>query len=282
MQWFPVLIMFGIVAVSAVECDVPGLSVSKIENLSHNPRPLEDDAKNPIVADASNKLSTDGYVVFPGQFPHHAHLDVKFEESVTTAQTSGSLITPNYILTRANVFRISNPYGSAVLGIGDGSDTTMQQRINFTKSGVQVHPSYDIATIRLEHSVTLTKFVQPIRLPRLSDTRKYEMMEGTSVGSFYGPRRYSRNQIMSNVDCHEQHPYAFISSYDICTNAYVGGSFCKMAYGSGLIVEDEKGRILVGVTSSIYACELNYPTVYARVSEHRDWIGTNSNYVFDV
>uniref|UniRef100_A0A8W7PW39 Uncharacterized protein n=1 Tax=Anopheles coluzzii TaxID=1518534 RepID=A0A8W7PW39_ANOCL len=54
----------------------------------------------------------------------------------------------------------------------------------------------NIATIRLEHPVTLNRYVQPIRLPRLSDTRTFEMMEGTSPGLEYnGTMRYLRNQI---------------------------------------------------------------------------------------
>ncbi|XP_052898470.1 collagenase-like [Anopheles moucheti] len=272
MQFYStVLVVIGIVVVSAMESGVHQLPIKMFDDLEHDLRPL--------VAD-SNPLSTDGYKVYPGQFPYHARLFTEREGLAGTVLTAGSLITPNYILTRA-VITNRVTYGYAILGIGDGSSEETQQRINFSRNATQVHPIHDIATVRLDHPVTFTKFVQPIRLPGLSDSRTYEMMEGTHVGTTFGPLFYLSNQIMSNKDCHEQHPYESIASYHICTNAFIGGTFCGKVHGSGLIVEDENGPILVGVTSSIYVCDVNYPMVFERVSEFRNWISVNSDYVFD-
>ncbi|XP_053666165.1 collagenase-like [Anopheles marshallii] len=272
MQFYSaVLVVIGIVGVFAMESGVHQLPIQMIGDLEQDLRPLVVD---------SNQLSTDGYNVYHGQFPYHARLYINREGISGTLLTGGSLITPNYILTLATARNI-NTHGYAILGIGDGSSTETQQKINFTQGGLQLHPIHDIATVRLDHPVTFSKFVQPIRLPSLSDSRTYEMMEGTNVGSTSGPLLYLRNQILSNDDCQKEHPYRFIYSYHICTNAYVGGAFSTRTYGSGLIVKDENGLILVGVTSSIYGCDMNYPTVYERVSEHRDWISMYSDYVFD-
>ncbi|XP_053663692.1 collagenase-like [Anopheles marshallii] len=276
MQFYtPVLVVIGIVGVSALASDV--LPVRTIENLEKDLRSLVDD---------SNNLATDGYEVHTGQFPYHAQLYIKNDVESATTLAAGSLITPNYILTHRNALyrSISNynsTHGYAVLGIGDGRSPQSKQQINFTQGGVQLHSIHDIATVRLDHPVTFTKFVQPIRLPPLSDSRTYEMMEGTNVGSYWSPSRFLRNQIMSNDGCDAQHPHASIYSYNICTNTYVGGAFCTRMYGSGLIVKDENGPILVGVTTLVFACAVNYPNVYLRVSDFRDWISMNSDYVFD-
>ncbi|XP_049295247.1 collagenase-like [Anopheles funestus] len=229
-------------------------------------------------ADASDHLSTNGYLAYSGQFPHHAKLFVTDDK---TFRTYGSLITPNYILTLAQWLRAPQIKGIIILGIDDGRSTETQQRFNFTKSDIVLHPTYNIASIRLDRAVTFTKFVQPIRLPRLSDTRTYEMMEGTNVIGFYGATRYLRNQVMVNEVCNPQHPEATIKPEDMCTNAYIGGSLCNRDQGTGLIIQDENGPILVGITSKVYECELNYHTVYLRVSGLRNWITMNTDYVFD-
>ncbi|XP_053666157.1 collagenase-like [Anopheles marshallii] len=278
MQFYSaVLVVIGIVGVFAIESGVHQLPIQLIGDLEQDLRPLVVD---------SNQLSTDGYDVYPGQFPYHARLFTEREGLGGTVLTDGSLITPNYILTRA-AGRNLTTYGYAILGIGDGSSKETQQKINFSRNATQLHPIHDIATVRLDHPVTFTKYVQPIRLPRLSDSRTYEMMEGTNVGMSYqrpareGPLIYLRNQIMSNDGCNKQHPYRSILSNEICTNAYVGGALCGEVYGSGLIVEDENGSTLVGVMSAIYGCDLNYPMIFYRLSEYREWISTNSDYVFD-
>ncbi|XP_052898474.1 collagenase-like [Anopheles moucheti] len=272
MQFYStVLVVIGIVGVSAMESGVHQLPIKMFDDLEQELRPLVVD---------SNQLSTDGYKVYPGQFPYHARLFTERDGISGTLLTAGSLITPNYILTLATARNV-NTYGYAILGIDDGSTPETQQRINFTQGGVQLHPIHDIATVRLDHPVTFTKFVQPIRLPSLSDSRTYEMMEGTNVGGHLEPSRYLRNQIMSIDDCQKEHPYRSINSNHICTNANIGGVFTSRVYGSGLMVKHENGPILVGITSSIYGCDMNYPTVYERVSEHRDWISENSDYVFD-
>ncbi|XP_035904462.1 collagenase-like [Anopheles stephensi] len=286
MQFFTVLLVFGVVAVCAV--------ASARDLRSEQPRPLTGTDTEDVrpLEDESNSLATDGYDVYPGQFPYHARLFITAENISYTILSSGSLITPNYILTHADALYTSttnynNTYGYAVLGFSSGADQEREQRINFNEGGINVHPQYvgslyDIATIRLEHPVTFTAFVQPIRLPRMSDDRTYRWMEGTTVGNQYnGTLRYLRNQVLENEQCQELHPHAYINAQHICTNTYIGGAFCNSMYGAGLVVEDAGGPVLVGITNLIYWCGTNYPIVYERVSELRDWIAANSDYVFD-
>uniref|UniRef100_A0A182U435 Peptidase S1 domain-containing protein n=1 Tax=Anopheles melas TaxID=34690 RepID=A0A182U435_9DIPT len=199
--------------------------------------------------------------------------------------SSSSFVAVVGILTsssdRSSVFTSPKYVPRGELGYRYRADRERQQVIDFTRSGINIHPQFtggslnNIATIGLEHPVTLNRYVHPIRLPRLSDTRTFEKMEGTSLGLEYnGTMRYLRNQIMSNDDCR-------MNTQFICTNAYIGGAFCNRMYGAGLVVEDESGPILIGLTNLIYSCSVNNSILYMRLSLLRDWIANSSNYVFD-
>uniref|UniRef100_A0A182HWX6 Uncharacterized protein n=1 Tax=Anopheles arabiensis TaxID=7173 RepID=A0A182HWX6_ANOAR len=362
----------GIVLSNGEEWQLPLSIQEEFNGELHRPNELN---RNQLrLISESNNLSTDGYEVYPGQFPYHAIVNIKNDREASTTVTSGSLITPNYILTFLH--KHENTYGFVELGYRYRADRERQQVIDFTRSGINIHPQFsggslnNIATIRLEHPVTLNRYVHPIRLPRLSDTRTFEMMEGTAPGRQYnGTMRYMRNQIMSNDDC-------LMNTQFICTNAYIGGAFCnpdrerqqvidftrsginiQFAGGSlnniatirlqhpvtlnryvqpirlprlsdtrtfemmegtslgleyngtmrylrnqimssndchtntqlictnanigGLVVEDESGPILIGLTNLIYSCSLNNSILYMRLSLLRDWIANSSNYVFD-
>ncbi|XP_040152956.1 trypsin-1-like [Anopheles arabiensis] len=196
-------------------------------------------------------------------------------------ESNGELHRPHELNTNQVLHKHENTYGFVELGYRYRADRERQQVIDFTRSGINIHPQFsggslnNIATIRLKHPVTLNRYVHPIRLPRLSDTRTFEMMEGTAPGRQYnGTMRYLRNQIMSNDDC-------LMNTQFICTNAYIGGAFCNRMYGAGLVVEDENGPILIGLTNLIYSCSLNNSILYMRLSLLRDWIANSSNYVFD-
>uniref|UniRef100_A0A182KGB4 Peptidase S1 domain-containing protein n=1 Tax=Anopheles christyi TaxID=43041 RepID=A0A182KGB4_9DIPT len=226
-----------------------------------------------------NKLATEGFKTFPGQYPYRAWLESTHSSTRYGTVVTGALITPNYILTTRirNIDLDKTLHGVAILAAGYGS---WEQRINFTATATSFHPIHDIGSIRLDHSATLNNYVLPVRLPRLSDTRSYENMEGTSVGGYYFAR-YLRNRVMSNEACSQAHPSFYASDAYICTDRFKGGSFCQIQHGSPLTIEDENGVVLIGVTNVIKICELNDPTVYVRVSLFRDWIQNNSDYVFE-
>lgn len=238
---------------------------------------VEDSSANPR-APVGNRLATDGYLPFSGQFPYYAYLEVSIV-NFSPIVCSGGLITPNYILAVANgCLKVSDSqiirYGTATLAY---RNYPWEQRINFSASAIRLHPTENIALTRLDYPVTLNKYVQPIRLPRLSDSRSYVNMEGTTVGSY----RYLRNRVMSNAQCTEEQPNFNATDVHICTDRYIGGAFCGAGLGSPLTIEDGNGVIMVGLASRIYYCEYNYPTGYARISSFRDWIQSNSNYYFD-
>uniref|UniRef100_A0A6E8VMQ1 Peptidase S1 domain-containing protein n=2 Tax=Anopheles coluzzii TaxID=1518534 RepID=A0A6E8VMQ1_ANOCL len=249
-----------------------------------------DPVERPSAKIAPSPLATDGYLAYPGQFLHHAALRFKTKSSTRVYGCAGSLITPVYILTTAAcVNHNSVEYAFAILGSLFNGNTEWEQHINISMNGVRIHPPSpmyghnDIATIHMDHPATLNEYVQPIRLPRLSDTRTYEMMEGTATSALDGEGlRYLRNQVMSNADCHEAiQPLYNISAQHICTDTYIGGSLCGRNSGSALTVEDENGQMLVGVGNIVFLCDLHYPIRHIRVLYFREWIELNSDYKFE-
>uniref|UniRef100_A0A1I8JUY5 Peptidase S1 domain-containing protein n=1 Tax=Anopheles melas TaxID=34690 RepID=A0A1I8JUY5_9DIPT len=217
-----------------------------------------------------NRLAFYGYAPFPGQFPY-----LTFIEN-NGVVCNGALITPNYIVSVArgclNRSTIKTAqYGTAILAF---NNNMWEQRINFSASAINLHPYEDIALARLDYPATLNKHVQPIRLPKLSDSRSYVDMEGTTVAT----NRYVRNRVMYNSQCTKEHPYFNATNVDICTDRYIGGAFCSFFLGSPLTIEDENDVILIGLANRISSCDNNYPTGYARISPLRDWIHNNSDY----
>uniref|UniRef100_A0A8W7PXB9 Peptidase S1 domain-containing protein n=1 Tax=Anopheles coluzzii TaxID=1518534 RepID=A0A8W7PXB9_ANOCL len=141
-------------------------------------------------------------------------------------------ILPAYTITAQHISCVNHnsvEYAFAILGSLFNGNTEWEQHINISMNGVRIHPPSpmyghnDIATIHMDHPATLNEYVQPIRLPRLSDTRTYEMMEGTATSALNGEGlRYLRNQVMSNADCHEAiQPLYNISAQHICTDTYI-------------------------------------------------------------
>ncbi|EAU76469.2 AGAP005587-PA [Anopheles gambiae str. PEST] len=295
MQIFKVVAIFGIVCLCEIRIvlshtDELQLSLGTGEESNQQlRRPNVVDTNQVRIVSETNRLSSDGYEIYAGQFPYHALVYINNENpkpwESSIVQTAGSLITPNYILTSAEVLRKNilgngKTYGFVELGYRNGADRERQQVIDFTNSSISIHPRfsgglfYNIATIRLEHPATLNRYVQPIRLPRLSDNRTFEMMEGTSLGHHYnGTMRYMRNQVLPHDNC-------LLQEY-VCTNSFIGGAFCNRVDGAGLTVEDEDGPILIGFTMRVYWCDLNERDINTRVSVYRDWIVDHSDYVFD-
>uniref|UniRef100_A0A182Y155 Uncharacterized protein n=1 Tax=Anopheles stephensi TaxID=30069 RepID=A0A182Y155_ANOST len=355
MQFFTVLLVFGVVAVCAV--------ASARDLRSEQPRPLTGTDTEDVrpLEDESNSLATDGYDVYPGQFPYHARLFITAENISYTILSSGSLITPNYILTLADALMygaglvVEDAGGPVLVGITNliywcgtnypivyervselrdwiaansdyfltvfvavgvvvvvgvasatGSDVPITHRaqddsnplatygytvfsgqvphyavlyvsndaVSYTtiSAGSLITPNYILTCARsLYNSVIMSNATYGYAILGLDDGSDKQRTVGA-------PIRYASNRILTNDECAEQHPSQTIGSQHICTTAYVGGSLCTRMLGSGLTVEDGKGPVLVGIATVIYMCELNYPTVFERVSYFRDWIAANSDY----
>uniref|UniRef100_A0A182K5F0 Peptidase S1 domain-containing protein n=1 Tax=Anopheles christyi TaxID=43041 RepID=A0A182K5F0_9DIPT len=286
-------LVFGAVSLLSIASVASEVEVSSDFETAEGLRSKAADQFQPFVVDESIHLKTDGYVPYAGQFPYHAQVNAKTANFLE--KRAGALITPNYVLMPAYflyqaVYKDQLEYGFVVLGSMFDGNTQWEQRINFTKSGIIIHPFYqhytqdyyNIAAIRLERSATVNRYVQPIRLPKITDFRTYELMEGTACGSWNeASLRYLRNQLMPLTECQQQLTSYTISAQHICTDAYRGGAFCNRQYGSSLTIEDENGRVLVGLVDFAYVCIYNLPVRHIRVSYFREWIQLNTDYRFD-
>ena len=244
--------------------------------------PLKENTSVIQAFSSTNRLATNGYKSLPGQFLYHAYMHIRIESELSnyTRLCDGALITSNYILSVTqgclkvgNIQTIRN--GTAILAFNKNN---WEQRITFSGSSINLHPYESIGLVRLDYPATLNEHVQLIRLPKLTDSRSYEGMEGTTSNEY---RSYVRNRVMSNAHCSQESPNFNATDMDICTDRYIGGAFCSTSLGSPLTIEDENGVILIGLAYRIYYCDYNYPTVYARVSSFRDWIHNNSDYKFE-
>uniref|UniRef100_A0A6E8VMJ8 Peptidase S1 domain-containing protein n=1 Tax=Anopheles coluzzii TaxID=1518534 RepID=A0A6E8VMJ8_ANOCL len=244
--------------------------------------PLKENTSVIQALSSTNRLATNGYKSLPGQFLYHAYMHIRIESELSnyTRLCDGALITSNYILSVTqgclkvgNIQTIRN--GTAILAFNKNN---WEQRITFSGSSINLHPYESIGLVRLDYPATLNEHVQLIRLPKLTDSRSYEGMEGTTSNEY---RSYVRNRVMSNAHCSQESPNFNATDMDICTDRYIGGAFCSTSLGSPLTIEDENGVILIGLAYRIYRCDYNYPTVYARVSSFRDWIHNNSDYKFE-
>uniref|UniRef100_A0A182Q7U4 Peptidase S1 domain-containing protein n=1 Tax=Anopheles farauti TaxID=69004 RepID=A0A182Q7U4_9DIPT len=285
---FVVLFVAGYVASVEVEPH-PDAATIDGDKLGQRQQILGTDRRNSSFS--TNRLATNGYVAFDGEFPHHAEF---YRHGSANGLFYGSLITPNYVLTSASgVVALSMVEEGGMVSLGSEGVFDAYETINFTADGVTVHPFYqhssvlyDIATVRLNHAATINHHVQPIRLPSLSDGRNYELMEATTFAVAYDSStyrrvvRYVRNKVMTNADCNLEHPTVAFDVQHICTDSFIGGAFCHRNSGAALTIEDERGRVQIGITRWMNDCDLNYPNLHVRVSTFRDFISMNSDYIF--
>ncbi|EAA11020.2 AGAP005594-PA [Anopheles gambiae str. PEST] len=234
-----------------------------------------------------------GYNAYAGQFPYHA--EINFYTNNYLYKRAGALITLNYVITPASSFHHyfihgDMLYGYITLGSVFNSTTQWEQTINYTESSIVMHPFfhytnedyYNIAIIRLDRPAIQTRYVKPIRLPKLSDTRTYLAMEGTSCGTTKEEGlSYLRNPLLSLSICRQQLTSYTFHDQHYCTDVYRGGSFCNRQCGSSLTVEDENGPVLIGVVDLLFQCSYSYPVRYVRLSAFREWIQLSSDYRFD-
>uniref|UniRef100_A0A182P0P8 Peptidase S1 domain-containing protein n=1 Tax=Anopheles epiroticus TaxID=199890 RepID=A0A182P0P8_9DIPT len=283
-----VVVVLLVGSVTPKEVDFGPEVPTELSNTIYEP---SDDVKHLLMEENENKLATVGYDLFPGQIPYHAEVGVKTKGSSGLHIRAGTLVTPSFVLMPAYflgnmLFNYEFDYGEIGLGAGFGDGTQWEQRINFTMNGIRFHPLYrypstelnNIALIRMEHPATVSTFVKPIRLPAASDDRTFELMEGTTIGAYVSnDPKYARNEVMENAKCMAGRP-SEVADQHLCTNPYIGGSFCNIQYGSSLAIEDETGPVLVGTGVLVHYCTFTNPNQFVRVSFFRDWIQMNSDY----
>ncbi|XP_058463935.1 trypsin-1-like [Malaya genurostris] len=194
----------------------------------------------------------------------------------------GSILNTNTILTAAHC--VNYPHAKPnEFSIRAGSTLRNEGGHLVTIDDIFIHPKYDdwtlewdIAVLRLAHSLTFSESVQPILLPsRLFKIRQGSLATVTGWGglNYQGPSTNFLQKvfvpIVNTVACSKAYAnFGAILPFHLCAGA-AGFDACQGDSGGPLVYDGK----LIGIVSWGYGCAFNgYPTVYTRVSEFIDFI----------
>lgn len=91
--------------------------------------------------------------------------------------------------------------------------------------------------------------------------------------------QFARVNVMTNLACRTRFPNQ-VNDDHVCADGGTGGGPCTGDMGGPLSIVEADGRTTqIGVVSFGLGlgCELNWPSVYLRVTSFVDWIDTNTD-----
>ncbi|XP_036595509.1 putative serine protease 45 [Trichosurus vulpecula] len=215
----------------------------------------------------------------------------------------GALVAHEWVVTAAHCINSNFDY-SVMMGDANLYPSNSNTSQVIPVMDILLHPKYrsrtliigDIALLRLNFSVTFTKYVQPICLPHsLFDleigtqcwvTGWGEMREGYKgeegagrplSSELWGTKafivHYKRCDQLYHIIPPSPQLVPFITGSVICATSQQNETLCQGDSGGPLVCEAEKTWMLVGVMSWVKTCtQAGVPTVYVRVSKFSKWI----------
>ncbi|XP_070508857.1 brachyurin-like [Chironomus tepperi] len=228
-----------------------------------------------------------------GIFPHHAHLQIYHDSHLYVC--AGSLIRYNWVLTAAQcVLRFDNI--QVYLGLVNREEGPIQHIVAVDKADhVIIHEDYnppsvlsnDIAMIYLENAKPEWldhPYVGTVDLPQnINDNFVGQTATATGFGvtsddvgaEISMDLKYVDMPVITNEVCAQTFGNVITES-KLCTGTATG-STCAGDEGSGLTVEIEGIRTIIGIGSfrAAIGCTLGHPAVFTRVTEFVDWINYN-------
>ncbi|XP_048515555.1 uncharacterized protein LOC105686124 [Athalia rosae] len=228
----------------------------------------------------------------PGQFPYQVGLFVSVDDG--TAFCGGSILSNEWILTAAHCVDTARSI-EVVVGAHDmvrRLDTG--SRVNgkrwFTHEDWDTETlANDIALIELEKPLEFTDRVQPIRLPKHSQTSETFVRENAIVSGWGKDSDYANgispvlrwiwNPILPNSECNQWYYGAILPSH-ICLDGSNLRSSCSGDSGGPLVTKEADGKpTQIGLVSFgiSLGCAKSWPSVFTRITSYLDWIETNTN-----
>ncbi|NP_001166089.1 serine protease 72 precursor [Nasonia vitripennis] len=237
------------------------------------------------VIENDNTRIVNGENVSLGEIPYQVSLQRKVDNFHFCG---GSVLNKNYIITAAHCVSGTNPETIQVIV---GTLNLDDPQAVYFASKITVHEAYspsnsyknDIALIKVQSPIKFSKTVSTVILPKANaviDADKHAVVSGyghlyqngptpkdlQKVGVLIADQQYCNNVYTKlGEKVHETH----ICAHD----PVVEHGSCQGDSGGPLTVDG----VLVGLVSWALGCaQVNYPTVFTRVSEYIDWIERNS------
>jgi secreted trypsin-like serine protease len=237
-----------------------------------------------------------------GQFP--MMLELEYYGSAGWKHICGAVLLSQYYgLTAArcvvNVNIINLRLYAGILYRENDTLTNAQQ---LSINRVTVHESYseyvegspyDIAVIRFAWAAALDRPNIAVASLPADDSSDFSGSVGTLIGwgrygdpqAFAWTLQWARSNIIMNNECQDRMTAiqnAIISDAShVCTMSDpVGIGICSGDAGSPLLVGPDTSPVVMGLSSWAVLqsgnCNMNFPSVYTRVSKFLDWISTNT------
>ncbi|XP_034001445.1 transmembrane protease serine 9-like [Trematomus bernacchii] len=207
----------------------------------------------------------------------------------------GSLISDMWVLTAAHciVYRPNNM--TVVLGLKSLSGPNLNN-VSKAIDKIIVHPSFniwnyyywynnnnnDMALLKLSSPVNFTNYIQPVCLASENSTfytgdSSWVVGFGANSSGLDGPLADTLQEVrvlvVGNNECTCAYPYKDLTD-NICAGFRSGGEgSCQGDSGGPMMIKKGSVWVQSGVVTIGRSCNLpNFPGVYGRVSQYKDWI----------